>query len=198
MRGTDTKQGTMLSLVTPEQRVPQSHPLRAVKRLADAALVELSPTFSAMYSAVGRPSIPPERLLKASLLMALYTVRSERLFCEQLDYNLLFRWFLNMNMDEESFVPTVFTKNRQRLIEHDVREPVFRRSRRPSPLCRADERRPFYRRWHAHRGVGLAQEFQAQGREGRRQAASGRPGKSFRRLPWREAEQRHARVEDRS
>jgi transposase len=110
----------MLSLVTPEQRVPQNHPLRAVKRLADAALVELSPTFSAMYRAVGRPSIPPEHLLKASLLMALYTVRSERLFCEQLDYNLLFRWFLDMNMDEESFVPTVFTKNRQRLIEHDV------------------------------------------------------------------------------
>src|SRR3954468_22732296 len=100
MRGTDTKQGTMLSLVTPEQRVPQNHPLRAVKRLADAALVELSPTFSAMYSAVGRPSIPPERLLKSSLLMALYTVRSERLFCEQLDYNLLFRWFLDMDMRE--------------------------------------------------------------------------------------------------
>lgn len=125
MRGTDTKQGTMLSLVTPEQRVPQNHPLRAVKRLADAALLELSPTFSAMYSAVGRPSIPPERLLKASLLMALYTVRSERLFCEQLDYNLLFRWFLDMNMDEESFVPTVFTKNRQRLIEHDVASRFF-------------------------------------------------------------------------
>src|SRR5713226_6048948 len=120
MRGTDTKQATMLSVLTPERRVPANHPLRAVKKLADAALVELSPTFNAMYSAVGRPSIPPERLLKASLLMALYTVRSERLFCEQLDYNLLFRWFLDMNMDEESFVPTVFTKNRKRLIEHDV------------------------------------------------------------------------------
>src|SRR5713226_9185444 len=90
MRGTDTKQATMLSVLTPERRVPANHPLRAVKKLADAALVELSPTFDAMYSAVGRPSIPPERLLKASLLMALYTVRSERLFCEQLDYNLLF------------------------------------------------------------------------------------------------------------
>ena len=73
-----------------------------------------------MYSAVGRDSIPPERLLKAQLLMALYTVRSERLFCEQLDYNLLFRWFLDMDMVEKSFVPTVFTKNRDRLIEHDV------------------------------------------------------------------------------
>ena len=125
MRGTDTKQATMLSVLSPERRVPQNHPLRAVKKLADAALVELSPTFSAMYSAVGRPSIPPERLLKASLLMALYTVRSERLFCEQLDYNLLFRWFLDMNMDEESFVPTVFTKNRKRLIEHEVASRFF-------------------------------------------------------------------------
>jgi transposase len=125
MRGTDTKQATMLSLVTPEQRVPQNHPVRAVKKLADAALEELSPTFSEMYSAVGRPSIPPERLLKASLLMALYTVRSERLFCEQLDYNLLFRWFLDMNMDEESFVPTVFTKNRERLMKHEVANKFF-------------------------------------------------------------------------
>jgi transposase len=125
MRGAETKQATMLSVLTPERRVPQNHPLRAVKKLADAALVELSPTFSAMYSTVGRPSIPPERLLKASLLMALYTVRSERLFCEQLDYNLLFRWFLDMNMDEESFVPTVFTKNRKRLIEHEVASRFF-------------------------------------------------------------------------
>jgi transposase len=93
MRGTETKQGTMLSLLSPEQRVPQKHPLRAVKALAEAALTELSPVFDEMYSAVGRPSIPPERLLKASLLMALYTVRSERMFCEQLDYNLLFRGF---------------------------------------------------------------------------------------------------------
>jgi transposase len=125
MRGTDTKQATMLSVLTPERRVPPNHPLRAVKKLAEAALAELSPTFSEMYSAVGRPSIPPERLLKASLLMALYTVRSERLFCEQLDYNLLFRWFLDMNMDEESFVPTVFTKNRKRLIEHNVASRFF-------------------------------------------------------------------------
>ena len=125
MRGKDTKQATMLSVLTPERRVPPNHPLRVVKKLADAALVELSPTFSAMYSAVGRPSIPPERLLKASLLMALYTVRSERLFCEQLDYNILFRWFLDMNMDEPSFVPTVFTKNRKRLIDHDVASRFF-------------------------------------------------------------------------
>jgi transposase len=125
MRGEETKQSTMLSLLSPEQRVPQRHPLRAIKTLADAALVELSPVFNEMYSAVGRPSIPPERLLKASLLMAFYTVRSERLFCEQLDYNLLFRWFLGMNMDERSFDPTVFTKNRERLLKHDVAGKFF-------------------------------------------------------------------------
>jgi len=125
MRGTDSKQATMLSLLSPEKRVPAKHPLRAVKALADAALAELSPTFDAMYSGLGRPSIPPERLLKASLLMALYTLRSERMFCEQLDYNLLFRWFLDMNMDEPSFAPTVFTKNRQRLLEHNVASRFF-------------------------------------------------------------------------
>jgi transposase len=125
MRGTERKQGTMLSLLSPEQRIPQKHPLRAVKALAEAALRELSPVFEEMYSAVGRPSIPPERLLKASLLMALYTVRSERMFCEQLDYNLLFRWFLDMNMDEASFVPTVFTKNRERLLKHNVASQFF-------------------------------------------------------------------------
>ncbi len=125
MRRTETKQGTMLSLLSPERRIPQNHPLRAVKTLAEAALSELSPVFDEMYSAVGRPSIPPERLLKASLLMALYTVRSERMFCEQLDYNLLFRWFLDMNMDEASFVPTVFTKNRERLLKHNVASQFF-------------------------------------------------------------------------
>ncbi len=116
----------MLMLMSPETRVPPNHPIRAIKKIADAALTKLSPTFDAMYSVVGRPSIPPERLLKATLLMALYTIRSERQFCEQLDYNLLFRWFLDMNMEEESFVPTVFTHNRTRLIAHDAAGELFR------------------------------------------------------------------------
>ena len=94
--GEDQRQRAMLVVINAEQRVPQGHPLRRIKSLADAALEKLSPVFDQMYSAVGRPSIPPERLLKASLLMALYTVRSERLFCEQLDYNFLFRWFLDL------------------------------------------------------------------------------------------------------
>jgi transposase len=106
----------MLSLVTPEKRVPADHPLRQIKALAEGALRTVSPVFDEMYSSLGRPSIPPERLLKATLLMALYTVRSERMLCEQIEYNLLFRWFLDMNMDEETFDPTTFTKNRQRLL----------------------------------------------------------------------------------
>lgn len=110
----------MLCLATPGHLVPAEHPLRQIKQLADQGLSELSPVFDAMYSSVGRPSIPPERLLKASLLIALYTVRSERQFCEQLRYNFLFRWFLDMNAIEENFDPTAFSHNRERLLAHDV------------------------------------------------------------------------------
>lgn len=120
MRDEAERQIGMLTLVTLEQRLRGDHPLRRVKSLADAALTDLSPTFQKMYSTTGRPSIPPERLLKASLLMAFYTVRSERLFCERLDYNLLFRWFLDMGLDEPSFDHSSFTRNRARLLEHDV------------------------------------------------------------------------------
>ena len=126
MRGRDQPQTTMLTLVNPEQRVPANHPIRLIKSLAEIALKELSPLFTQMYSEVGRPSIPPERLLKASLLMALYTVHSERMFCEQLDYNLLFRWFLDLNWDEPSFDHSTFSRNRARLLEHDVAGEFFR------------------------------------------------------------------------
>lgn len=125
MRGRKDPQVTMLAFVDLEARVPPDHPLRTVKDLADKALAVLSPEFDRMYSDVGRPSIPPERLLKASLLIALYSVRSERAFCEELDYNLLFRWFLDMNLMEPSFDPTVFTKNRKRLLRHHVGQSLF-------------------------------------------------------------------------
>ena len=115
----------MLCLMSPEDRVSAKHPLRGIKKLADAALTELSPLFDEMYSTEGRSSIPPERLLKAQLLIALYTVRSERLFCEQLDYNMLFRWFLDMDMVSPAFDATTFTKNRERLLKHDVGRRVF-------------------------------------------------------------------------
>ncbi len=125
MRGNHDPQSHMFSYFSPEERVPASHPLRAIKRHADAALKDLSPLFDEMYSEVGRPSIPPERLLKSLLLMALYTVRSDRLFCEMLDYNILYRWFLDMNLEERSFDASSFSKNRERLLTHRVSQRFF-------------------------------------------------------------------------
>jgi transposase len=125
MRGPDTQQNTMFSYLSPEQRVPADHPLRRMRPMVDVALKALSPSFDEMYSAFGRPSIAPEKLLKALLLQVLYTVRSERLLMEQLGYNLLFRWFVGLNMDESVWVPTVFSKNRDRLLEGDIAEKFF-------------------------------------------------------------------------
>lgn len=125
MRGEHDPQGHMFSYFSPEERVPSKHPLRAIRTDADAVLKELSPVFDAMYSDTGRPSIPPERLLKSLLLIALYSVRSDRLFCEMLDYNILFRWFLDMNLEESSFDASSFSKNRERLLEHSVSQRFF-------------------------------------------------------------------------
>lgn len=125
MRGEVERQVSMLSLVQPEHRIRADHPIRRIKVLAEAELKRLSPVFDAMYADSGRPSIPPERLLKACLLIALYSVRSERQFCEQLEYNLLFRWFLDMAMDEESFDASSFAKNKQRLLQAEVAERFF-------------------------------------------------------------------------
>lgn len=127
MRGADTKQSSMLCLMSPESRVPSNHPLRGIKRIADEVLNDMSPLFDEMYAETGRPSVAPERLLKAMVLMALYTVRSERQFCEQLDYNLLFRWFLGMNMVEQSFDASTFSNNRERLMAHEVAQVFFHR-----------------------------------------------------------------------
>jgi transposase len=112
----------MFSYLSPEERVPANHPLRQIRPMVDEALKALSPAFSRLYSAYGRPSIPPEKLLRALLLQVLYTVRSERMLMEQLEYNLLFRWFVGLNMDEAVWVPTVFSKNRDRLLEGDIAE----------------------------------------------------------------------------
>jgi transposase len=127
MRGEVERQGMMWTVVRPEQRIPADHPLRRIKSLADAGLSALSPVFRGMYAERGRPSIPPERLLKACLLIALYTVRSERQFCEQLQYNLLFRWFLDLGWDEGGFDASTFAKNKQRLLEADVARRFFER-----------------------------------------------------------------------
>lgn len=119
MRGNTTRQATFFA-ITPDQKVPQGHPIRRIRALVEPVLKELSPVFEQMYSVIGRPSIPPEHLLKATLLMALYSVRSERQFCERLDYDLLFKWFLDLNIEDPAFDPSTFTKNRTRLLDHDV------------------------------------------------------------------------------
>ena len=123
MRGDDHQQAGMWSYLAPEQRVPPDHPLRPIRAMVDAILVELSPAFAKRYSPVGRPSIPPEKLLRALLLQVLYSTRSERLLMEQLDYNLLFRWFVGLNMDDPIWDATVFTKNRERLLPAISRRP---------------------------------------------------------------------------
>jgi transposase len=112
MRGKDEQQLDVFSYVSPEQRVPQDHPLRPLRVMTDEALRELQPRFHKLYAKTGRPSIAPEKLLRALLLQALYSVRSERLLMERLDYNLLFRWFVGLNMDDAIWDVTVFTKNR--------------------------------------------------------------------------------------
>jgi len=125
MRGDDERQGAMWSYVSAEERIPSDHPLRPIRKMADAVLRELSPVFERLYSKTGRPSIAPERLLRALLLQLLYTIRSERLLMEQLDYNILFRWFVGLGMDDPVWAPTVFTKNRDRLLEGDVAQAFF-------------------------------------------------------------------------
>jgi len=120
MRGIDTTQSAMFSYVTPEQRVPKDHPLRSIRPLCDVALKALSGEFDGMYSDVGRPSIAPEKLLRALLLQILYTIRSERLLMEQLEYNLLFRWFVGLNMDDAVWDATVFSKNRDRMLKSEI------------------------------------------------------------------------------
>jgi transposase len=125
MRGDDLQQAGMFSYLSPEQRVPQDHPLRAIRKLADAVFAELSPQFDKLYARMGRPSIAPEKLLRALLLQVLYSVRSERLLMEELDYNMLFRWFVGLNMDDRVWAPTTFTKNRERLLRGDIAARFF-------------------------------------------------------------------------
>ena len=119
MRGRTTRQAAFTA-ITPDQKVPTNHPIRRIKALVDPLLQELSPVFEEMYAVIGRPSIPPEHLLKATLLMTLYSVRSERQLCERLEYDLLFKWFLDLNLEDPAFDPSTFSKNRGRLMEHDV------------------------------------------------------------------------------
>jgi transposase len=125
MRGDDQRQSGMFSYVSAEARVPQDHPLRVIRAMVERSLTELSPRFEGLYAKTGRPSIAPERLLRALLLQLLYSVRSERQLMEQLDYNLLFRWFVGLNADDPVWAPTVFTKNRDRLLSGGVAQAFF-------------------------------------------------------------------------
>ena len=120
MRGQVSPQSHMFSYFSPEERAPVKHPLGLIKAYTDAALSRIRPLLDGIYSEIGRPSIPPERLLKAQLLIALYTVRSDRLFCETLDYNILYRWFLDVGLEESSFDASTFSKNRERLAKEEV------------------------------------------------------------------------------
>ena len=120
MRGQDRQQSSMFSYLSPEQRVRRDHPLRTIRTMVDEALSNMSERFDAMYARTGRPSIPPEKLLRAQLIQMLYSVRSERLLMEEIDYSVLFRWFVGMNLDEPVWDVTVFTKNRDRLLDGDV------------------------------------------------------------------------------
>jgi len=125
MRGDDQQQAAMFSYISPEQRVPADHPLRPIRNMVDDVLRGLSPQFDTLYARTGRPSIPPEKLLRALLLQLLYSVRSERQLMEQLDYNLLFRWFVGLNLDDAVWDATVFTKNRERLLAGDIAQGFF-------------------------------------------------------------------------
>ena len=127
MRGDDNQQEGIFSYISPEKRVPADHPLRPIRKMVDEILKEMSPQFAKLYSDVGRPSIAPERLLRSLLLQIFYSVRSERMLIEQLQYNLLFRWFVGMEMDEAVWNHAVFSKNRERLLNEEIAEGFFRR-----------------------------------------------------------------------
>ena len=126
----------MLLSLSPEELIPADHPIRRIRRVVDVVLAELDDGFDAMYSTRGRHSVPPETLLKATVLMALYSIRSERAFCERLNYDLLFKWFLDMPVDASSFDPTTFTKNRERLLDHDIAARFFEAVVRQAKLRR--------------------------------------------------------------
>jgi transposase len=125
MRGSDRQQTGLFSYVSPEQRVPKDHPLRVIRGLVDEALRQMGPRFEKIYAKTGRPSIAPEKLLRALVLQYLYSIRSERLLIEELDYNLLYRWFVGLSMDDPVWVPTVFSKNRERLLEGEIAREFF-------------------------------------------------------------------------
>ena len=193
MRGSDRQTGKLFSYASPESLVPQQHPLRAIRPLVNAALDRLSADFAAIYSDNGRPSIPPEKLLRALLLQAFFSVRSERQLMEQLTYNMLFRWFVGLSMDAPVWDVTVFTKNRNRLLEGDIARGFLAAVLADPKVKTAALQRAFFGRRHLDRGLGQHEEFCPERRQWR--TARTRPQRGTR-FSWREAQQRDARLDD--
>ena len=196
MRGKDTQQSAMFSYLSPEQRVPADHPLRPLRVMVDVVLKGLSRSFGRMYIDWGRPSIAPEKLVRALLLQVLYTIRSERMLMEQLEYNLLFRWFVGLNVDEPVWVPTVFSKNRDRLLNGDLAEKFFALVLQQARTNDLVVEGTFQRGRNVDRGLGESEEFSTQ--RSRPHAAPGGPGQSDCRFSRGRAPQRHACIDHRS
>ena len=172
MRGSDARSGSLFSYVDMEERVPAKHPLRTIKAIVDDVLVSLDAEFERLYEGTGRQSIAPERLLRASLLQAFYSVRSERQLMEQIDYNLLFRWFVGLGIDDAVWDHSTFSKNRDRLLDADVAAKFLEAVLRHPQGEALPVGRPLLGRRHAGGGLGFAQELPRQGRQ--RRAAGAR------------------------
>lgn len=165
MRGIDHQQSQMFSYLSPETRVRKDHPLRTIRVMVDEVLTRLSRRFNVMYASGGRPSIPPEKLLRAQLLQMLYSIRSERLLMEEIDYSMLFRWFVGLNLDEEVWDATTFTKNRDRLLEADVAKEFLAQVVAQARDERPDFGRALHCRWDVAGSMGEPEEFSEKGRQ---------------------------------
>ena len=193
MRGEDLVSGALFSYMDVEARIPAKHPLRAMRRVTNAALAELDRSFSALYEACGRPSLPPERLRRAALLQLLYSIRSERQWVERLEFDLLFRWFVGLSIDEKVFDASSFSKNRDRLLTHEIAQGFLSSLLSLPEVKGAFKCGPFFGRRNAVEGLGVDEELPSQGRLGRAASAGAqRRG----RLSQDEALERDARLHD--
>ena len=183
----------MLTTVSTEELIPPDHPIRKIRVVVDAVLAELDDVFDAMYAVGGRASVPPEVLLKSTVLMAMYSIRSERAFCERLNYDLLFKWFLDMRIDQPAFDATTFTKNRKRLLEHEVADEFFAAVVRQAKLRRYVSSDHFsvdgtlLNVWASHKSFKPKDGPPPAGPAGRNVGAA---------VAWREAVERHPRIDD--
>ena len=183
MRGKKQAQRQFVAMIDVNARIPENHPIREVKPVSDEVFGRLSERFEAMYSEMGRPSVPPERLLGARLLIALFSVPSERAFCERLRYDLLFQWFLDLELEEEPFDASTFSKNQQRLLEHQVADEFLAEVVDVLKARGLLSEEHFCRRWDLDRRRGVAQKFPAQGRRGSRAEGQQRRGRFFGPVP---------------